>query len=68
MGAMPPSHRWRHDLTNQLGIIMGFADLLLGEMDPADPRRPDIEEISKAVHRAMQLVAEVTLPGEDPRP
>lgn len=46
-------------MKNQLGIIVGFADLLLEEMDAADPRRPDIQEISTAAHKAMQLLAEV---------
>jgi signal transduction histidine kinase len=59
-----PSDSWRHDLKNQLGIILGFSDLLLGEMDSADPRRPDIQEISTAVHRALELLSEVRLPGE----
>jgi signal transduction histidine kinase len=57
-------HRSRHDLKNQLGIILGFADLLLDEMDPADPRRSDIEEISAAARKAMELLVDV-FPAED---
>jgi signal transduction histidine kinase len=57
-------HRSRHDLKNQLGIILGFADLLLDEMDPADPRRPDIQEISNAARKAMELLLDV-FPVED---
>jgi hypothetical protein len=34
--AAPSSPRWRHDLTNQLGIILGFAELLLEALDPSD--------------------------------
>ena len=34
--------KWRHDMKNQLGIVLGFVDLLMQETDPADPRRADI--------------------------
>ena len=52
----PESSRWRHDILNQIGIILGFAELLLDEMDPADPKRADIQEISTAAQRAMELL------------
>ena len=58
--------KWRHDMKNQLGIILGFADLLLQEMDAADPRRADIQEMHTAATRAMELLA--TLPGEGSKP
>ena len=51
-----PEDRWRHDLKNQIGVILGFADLLLQEMAPDDARRADIEEISTAAGRAMELI------------
>jgi signal transduction histidine kinase len=47
---------WRHDMKNQLGIILGFADLLLQEIDTADPHRADIGEIREAAARAMELL------------
>ena len=50
------SSRWRHDITNQLGIILGFAELLLDEMDPADARRADIQEIATAAQKALDLI------------
>jgi hypothetical protein len=53
----PPA--WRHDMKNQLGIILGFADLLLSELDAADPRRADIQEIHKAGARAMELLTKL---------
>jgi hypothetical protein len=56
--------RWRHDVKNQLGIILGFSDLLLQELDPTDARRGDIQEIHTAATRAMQLVAHLRLPGD----
>jgi signal transduction histidine kinase len=60
--------RWEHDMKNQLGVILGFSDLLLREMDPADPRREDVLEIHTAATRAMELLAELGLPEADPTP
>ena len=60
--------RWRHDMKNQLGVILGFSDLLLEEMDPADPRRGDVQEIHTAATRAMELLARLLLPEEEPAP
>ena len=45
-----------HDLKNQLGIILGFSELLLADMTADDPRRPDVTEIRTATLSAMQLV------------
>ena len=53
--------RWRHDMKNQLGIVLGFSDLLIQEMDLADARRADLQEIHTAATRAMELIA--ALPG-----
>jgi signal transduction histidine kinase len=60
--------RWRHDMKNQLGVILGFSALLLEEMAPADPRRSDVQEIHGAATRAMELLARVQLSAEDPAP
>ena len=48
-------------MKNQLGIVLGFSDLLMQEMDPADARRADLQEIHTAATRAMELLA--ALPG-----
>jgi signal transduction histidine kinase len=56
--------RWRHDLRNQLGIVLGFSELLLGELDPASPQRPDVAEIHNAAKRALELVASMPGTGE----
>ena len=55
-------------MKNQLGIILGFADLLLQEMDAADPRRQDIQEMHTAATRAMELLATMPLAGEGSQP
>jgi signal transduction histidine kinase len=56
--------RWRHDLKNQLGIVAGFSELLLNEMDAGDRHRADVEEIYKAAQRALDLVARLAQPAE----
>jgi hypothetical protein len=62
MADAPVPARWRHDLKNQLGIVLGFSELLLNELDPASAQRADIEEIHTAAQRALELLA--TLPEE----
>ena len=45
-----------HQLKNHLSIIVGYSELLLGELDDADPRRVDVLEIEKAARAALGLV------------
>ncbi len=47
----------RHDFKNQLGIILGFSEILLAQAAPSDPRRGDLEEIHKAATDALDLLA-----------
>ena len=63
-----PRSRWRHDMKNQLGVILGFSDLLLEEMEPADPLRGDVQEIHGAATRAIELLATAPLSEEDLTP
>jgi len=51
-----PTTRWRHDLKNQLGIVLGYSELALEDLDTAHPLRADLEEIQKAALQAMALV------------
>ena len=51
--------RWRHDLKNQLGIVLGFSELLLGELEEGSRFRPDVAEIQKAAARALDLVGQM---------
>jgi hypothetical protein len=60
-----PSSRWRHDIKNQLGIVLGFSEILLQDLDEAHPSRSDVEEILNAARRAMVLVEEFDEPIED---
>ncbi|MBI3400971.1 MAG: hypothetical protein HY048_06090 [Acidobacteria bacterium] len=49
----------RHDIKNQLGIILGFSEILLAEAPAGDPRRRDLEEIHTAAKAALDLLARV---------
>lgn len=45
-----------HDFKNQLGIVLGFAELLIAETPDDDPRKADIREIRSAAQIALELV------------
>jgi PAS domain S-box-containing protein len=48
-----------HDFNNLLTAILGYCDLLLGDLDPNDVSRADIEEIQKAGIRASGLTRQL---------
>ena len=48
-----------HDFNNTLTAISGFAGILLEEMDEADPRRLDVEEITRAAQSAAVLTQQL---------
>jgi hypothetical protein len=52
-GTEPPEI---HQLKNHLSIIIGFCDLLLGDLAGDDPKRVDIEEMRKAGQAALELL------------
>jgi hypothetical protein len=60
--------RWRHDLRNQLGIVLGFSDLMLEELAADDPRRPGVQEIHAAAMRALELLAQAASSEPDRPP
>ena len=51
-------------MKNQLGVILGFSDLLLHEIPQSDARRADIQEIHTAAKRAMELLAALAADDE----
>lgn len=55
-----------HEFKNQLGIILGFAEMLISEAEETDPRRDDYVEIQKAAQRAVELLPRIA--GNPPRP
>ncbi len=48
-----------HDFNNLLTAIMGYADLLLSDLAPEDPRREELDEIRKAADRATNLTRQL---------
>ena len=44
-----------HDFNNLLGIMMGYSELLLGELSDQDPNRKTVEHIFDAVQRASEV-------------
>lgn len=46
----------RHDFKNQLGIILGFSEILLADAAADDPRRGALEDIHKAATAALDLL------------
>jgi two-component system, cell cycle sensor histidine kinase and response regulator CckA len=48
-----------HDFNNVLTAIFGYADLLLDQFTPEDPRRADLEEIRRSAERAATLTRQL---------
>ncbi|MDD2235814.1 MAG: PocR ligand-binding domain-containing protein [Kiritimatiellae bacterium] len=48
-----------HDFNNMLGVILGHADMIMEELDPALPIYADLEEISKAAQRSAALTRQL---------
>ena len=48
-----------HDFNNVLTAITGYAELLLEDLGPEDPKRPDVEEIKAAAARASALTRQL---------
>ncbi len=44
-----------HDFNNLLTAVMGYSELLLTRINPADPMRQEVEEIKRAGERAAAL-------------
>lgn len=62
---MTDTEKARHDFRNQLGIILGFAELLLAEEALTHSRRGDVEGIHKAATEALGLLDRLVPPRAD---
>jgi hypothetical protein len=49
---------FEHTLCNQVAIIVGYCELVLDELPPDSPLRPDLEEMYKAAKTAMKMLQE----------
>lgn len=56
-----------HDMKNVLGVVVGYANLLLAEIPEGDPKRADVEEIRRAGETALGLLEQwsAAAPGEE---
>ena len=48
-----------HDFNNHLTAILGYAEMVLLELDPQDPRRADVHEIQRAAQRSAELTRQL---------
>ena len=56
VGDNAPDAIWRHDLKNQLGVIVGYAELIQQGLDQSNPLRSEVDEIMRAAQHALMLV------------
>ena len=52
----PTESRRMHNVRNHISVIVGFCDLLLGEIPETDRKHSDILEIRRAADAAMSLL------------
>jgi CheY-like chemotaxis protein len=48
-----------HDFNNLLTVMKGYSELMLDELDTADPLRTEVDEIKKAADRAAALTRQL---------
>ena len=48
-----------HDFNNMLSVILGYADLIIGKLDPHDPIFKDLQEIKKAGQRSADITRQL---------
>jgi PAS domain S-box-containing protein len=48
-----------HDFNNLLSVILSYAELLLGDLQPLEPMRDEVEQIRKAAGRAADLTRQL---------
>jgi hypothetical protein len=47
----------RHDLKNQLGIVLGFLEFILETTPASDPRHADLLEVRRAAQACVSILA-----------
>jgi len=59
VGGNVPDATWRHDLKNQLGVIVGYAELIQQGLEQSNPLRSEVDEILRAAQHALMLVKQL---------
>ena len=57
-----------HQLKNQIGIAVGFVDLLLDEINDGDPRRDDLLQVQQAMQKALAILPQVQVELDQAHP
>lgn len=65
MTPVPDDTALEHALKNYLAIIVGYADLLLDDLPPGDPRIDDVREIQSAAKAATALLNPAAVGADD---
>ena len=50
-----------HDFNNVLSVVLGYAEMVLGDLKVGDPLRDDVNEIHKAAKRAAGLTQQLLM-------
>ncbi|MEW5736794.1 MAG: PAS domain S-box protein [Thermodesulfobacteriota bacterium] len=48
-----------HDFNNMLGVILGYSEMVLDELDPASPLLPVLQEVQAAAQRSAELTKQL---------
>jgi nitrogen-specific signal transduction histidine kinase/CheY-like chemotaxis protein len=48
-----------HDYNNMLSVIIGYAELAMGKVDPSDPLHSDLNEIFNAAKRSAEITRQL---------
>jgi len=48
-----------HDFNNMLGIILGYAEMALDQVEPSEPLHANLQEIRKAANRSADLTRQL---------
>ena len=48
-----------HDFNNLLSVILSYSALVIGQLEPGDPLRADVDEIKRAGERANELTRQL---------
>lgn len=55
-GGTGRDEEFEHTLRNQIAIVIGYCELLLGTLEANNPAREDIAEMEKAARTAMTML------------
>lgn len=48
-----------HDFNNMLSVILGYTEMAMNKVPPAEPLRADLQEVARAARRSAELVRQL---------